>query len=400
MSHVLLVVENLPLAKDHRLRKQAASLVRAGHRVSVVCRADPGNAAVPDVRVHEYPAPADGASAWGFVREYGYSLAAAAWLVARTFAADRFDAIQISGTPDLYFLIAAPYRRRRVRVVFDQRDLSPELYELRYGRHGLPYQALLRFERASYRSADHVITVNRSLERVAYARGDLPPGRVSIVGNGPPLGRIRGTVPRPELRRGRRHLCCWVGVMGLQDRVELAIEAVAQLVHDRRRCDTHFAFIGDGESRAAARQLAARRGLDDYTSFPGWLGEADVHAYLASADLGIEPNLEPIVSPVKAMEYMAFGLPVVAFDLTETTLLVGGAGAYAEPGNVPAFAALIDALLDDNHRRAVMGDAGRRRVAEELCWERQERTYLDVYRSLLGVGSDRRAARPVTAEVA
>ncbi len=395
MTHVLLVVENLPLARDHRLRKQATALVGDGHRVSVICRADPGNECVPGVRVHEYRAPVDGSGALGYVREYGHSLAAAGRLIARTYAKDRFDAIQVSGTPDVYFTMAAPFRRLGARFVFDQRDLSPELYELRFGRRDRTYRMLLHLERASYRAADHVITVNRSLQRVAYERGELSPGRVSIVGNGPSLARVRDAVAQPGLRHGRLHLCLWVGVMGPQDRVGLAVDAAADVILRRRRTDTHFVFVGDGESRADAQRHAADLGIADFVSFPGWLPEPGVLAHLATADVGLEPNLEDIVSPVKVMEYMALGVPSVAFDLTETRQLARDAAMYARPGDVAGFAALVASLLDDAPRRAVMGAAGRRRVADELCWERQADAYLGVYRALLDRSSSRHQHRPV-----
>ena len=74
---VLLMVENISLARDHRLRKHAAALVEAGMTVTVICRRDPGNRSVPGVRVLDYPAPADGTTKLGFVREYLYSVAMA-----------------------------------------------------------------------------------------------------------------------------------------------------------------------------------------------------------------------------------------------------------------------------------------------------------------------------------
>lgn len=385
MKHVLLVVENLSLARDHRLRKQAATLARAGYRVSVICRADPENHLVPDVLVHEYSAPVDGTGLIGYAREYGHSLFAARRLMAQVFRTDRFDALQISGTPDIYFTIARRYRRLGVRVVFDQRDLSPELYELRFGRRGMGYRVLRRLERASYRSADHVVTVNGSLELIAYERGGLPAGRVSIVRNGPSMTVAGGVRPRTELRRGRRRLCCWVGVMGPQDRVDLALHSIAKLVHERGRTDTHFAFVGDGESRTALERLARELDLAAFTSFPGWLGAPEVHVYLATADVGVEPNMEAIVSPVKVMEYMAFALPFVAFDLPETRAVGGSAGRYVTPGDVSAFAEQLDRLLDDQDDAAAMGVRGVARIARELCWERQAQTYVQVFDSLLGL---------------
>jgi glycosyltransferase involved in cell wall biosynthesis len=150
------------------------------------------------------------------------------------------------------------------------------------------------------------------------------------------------------------------------------------------RHDVHIAFIGEGESRGASQRLAAELGIADHVTFTGWLRSDEVYAYLATADLGLESNLEEIVSPVKAMEYLAFGLPLAGFDLRETRLVAGDAGAYARPGDVEALARLVDALLDDPERRAEMGRAGRSRVARTLSWERQEEAYLEVFRRLIG----------------
>jgi glycosyltransferase involved in cell wall biosynthesis len=81
---------------------------------------------------------------------------------------------------------------------------------------------------------------------------------------------------------------------------------------------------------------------------------------------------------------MAFGLPFVSFDLAETRALACAAAAYALPGDVAGFARLIDELLSDPARRAELGQAGRRLVAERVAWDRQEDAYLGVYQRLLG----------------
>jgi glycosyltransferase involved in cell wall biosynthesis len=393
--HILLVVENVALARDHRLQKQVASLHGHGYRVTVICRGDPGNECPAGVGLRTYRAPADGTSKLSFAWEYGYSFAMAAWLAARVFRHDPFDAIQVSGTPDIYFALAAPYRLLGRPLVLDQRDLSPELFELRYGRRGAVHGALRWLERRSYRAADQVITVNATLRQVALTRGGLPPEAVTVVVNGPVLASTRQREPRPELKHGKPFLCCWLGHMGPQDRLDLALRAVGHLVHDIGRTDCHFAFVGDGEARIHAIRLAAQLGISDWVSFPGWAGQDEAFTYLSTADVGLEPNMEEIVSPVKGMEYMAFGLPFVSFDLAETRALACGAAVYARPGDVPGFARLIDELLSDPARRMELGQAGRRLVAERLAWDRQEDAYLGVYERLLGKP---RAGLPALAE--
>jgi glycosyltransferase involved in cell wall biosynthesis len=84
------------------------------------------------------------------------------------------------------------------------------------------------------------------------------------------------------------------------------------------------------------------------------------------------------------MDYMAFCLPVVAFDVHETRESAGGAAAYAS-GNEPAsFASLIDELLADPERRAAMGLLGRERVENELAWDHQKVAYVGVFDHLVG----------------
>jgi glycosyltransferase involved in cell wall biosynthesis len=380
---ILIIVEHIALARDERLRKQVGALVSGGHEVSVICRRDPANHGGSHVRIRDYRAPAETGSALNFVREYSYSWAMAAWLTLRAFASEGFDAIQISGTPDIYFTIGRPFKLFGRPLVLDQRDLSPELYEARYGRRGMVYRTLRWLERASYRAADHVITVNGSLEKIAYTRGGLPPGTVTVVGNGPALERTHRRNPRPELKQGRRFLCCFLGVMGPQDRIDLALRAVHHLVHESGRRDCQFAFVGDGDARQAMERLAAELGIADWVRFPGWAQEDDAFAYLSTADLGLEPNLEDYVSPVKGMEYMALGLPFVAFDLSETRKLAAGAAAYAPPGNVSAFAGHINWLLDHPAVRAEMGRIGRQRVEDSLAWNHQQAAYMQVYQRLL-----------------
>jgi asparagine synthase (glutamine-hydrolysing) len=81
---------------------------------------------------------------------------------------------------------------------------------------------------------------------------------------------------------------------------------------------------------------------------------------------------------------MAFGLPVLAFELRETRASAAEAGAYATPNDVAEMARLLVELIDDQPRRRSMGSAGRRRVEQKLAWSHQEAHYLSVYDRLLG----------------
>jgi glycosyltransferase involved in cell wall biosynthesis len=379
MLHVAVIVENVALGVDTRLRKQVDDLLAAGHRVSVITMRDEDNAryrGVPNLSVFEYPAPAQPSGPLGYVAEYLQSFTWASWYLLRLRLRGRIDVLQICQPPDIYFPLAWLLRWGGTRIVVDQRDLMPELLAGRYDEPpGLMVKALHWLERRSQRVAHHSLTVNSYLKDRMVAAGAAPEA-VSLVRNGPVLARTERIVPEPTLRGEHRQLICWAGKMGRQDRVELVVQVAEHLVRELGRVDCGFAILGDGECLEELRDLTRELGLERWVSFPGWLPEAELWSYLATADLGIDTSLQVEVSPVKVMEYMALGLPVACFDLQESTLLATGAGVFVPAGDVPALAAAVVELLDDPVTRKQLGETGRRRIVEELAWERQTPTYL------------------------
>jgi glycosyltransferase involved in cell wall biosynthesis len=107
---------------------------------------------------------------------------------------------------------------------------------------------------------------------------------------------------------------------------------------------------------------------------------------MSTADVGLSPDpknpLNDVSTMNKTMEYMAFQLPVVAFDLHETRVSAGEAAVYATPNDVHEYAKAIVDLLDDDAARSQLGKIGRARVEDELAWKHQERAYLSVYERL------------------
>jgi glycosyltransferase involved in cell wall biosynthesis len=385
---VLIIVENQPAGLDHRVAKQIGSLAESGYSVLVVTQRHPANRAwraIPAVRLLEYPPPADPTGLLGYVVEYAYSFLMATILSARVLLRERIDVVQFCQPPDVYFLLAPVFRWAGVRVLIDQRDLLAEMYTARYEQASRALLWVFRFfERRSQRSAEHILCVNGCLRDRALAASGLPAARVSVIGNGPVLGRVAQAGGDDRLKHGRAYLCCWVGEIGRQDRVDLVIRSIHEVVRRLGRSDCQFVVIGDGECLEQAKSLARELDIRDWVDFPGFLPPHQVFRYLATADLGLDASLQSEVSPVKALEYMAFGLPLVSFDLPETRAITEGAAAYAPPGDVRAHARAIDALLRSPGCRQELGRAGRARVDTELAWEHQASRYLRVIGQLCG----------------
>jgi glycosyltransferase involved in cell wall biosynthesis len=378
---VLVIVENVALGIDIRVRKQVRDLLAAGCRVSVVTRAAPENdeyRRLPGLSVLEYPSPPEPGGVLGYVREYAVSFFWAAVLSVRVLRRDRVDVLQLCQPPDVYFPLARVFRWLGAGVVVDQRDLMPELFAMRQERPVPAVTATLRWlERRTQAVADETICVNEYLKERLVDAGARP-DQVTIVRNGPVLSRVRSAAPDESLKNGHTFLCCWTGKMGRQDRLDLVVRTAHHVVRELGVKDVRFVVLGDGECLADSQALATQLGLDPWVSFPGWVPESTVFSLLATADVGIDASLQEEVSPVKVLEYMAFGVPFVSFDLRETRAIGAGAGALVAPGDVGALAEELIAVLGDRDRRARMGRMGRERVRDDLAWEHQATRYLAV----------------------
>jgi glycosyltransferase involved in cell wall biosynthesis len=167
-------------------------------------------------------------------------------------------------------------------------------------------------------------------------------------------------------------------------------------VHEIGRHDCHFAFLGDGAALPDVRRLAHELQLDDWMTFTGWADDDMVLGYLSIADVGLHPDpkeeREDISTTEKSLEYMALGLPFVAFNLKEVRSTAGESALYAEGNDVETYALLLGELLDNPERRAAMAQEGRRRIEESLSWDRQQMAYMRLYDDLLGGRSQAQAA--------
>ncbi len=397
---VLIIIQNLAVPFDRRVWLECQSLRDDGYDVTVVCPAGKDSRphrVLDGIEIYTYRPYAPGGTAVGFVAEYAYSFAATTRLVLK--ARRRrgpFDVIQACNPPDIFWPLARMLRRRDgSRFVFDHHDLCPELYRSRFRDERTPAYVGLEFlERMTFRAADRVTSTNESYAAVARRRGGKSPEHVTVVRTGPdPQAMARGPVA-PELRRGRRHLVAYLGVMGPQDGVDLAIRAVDAIVHELGRDDVAFTFMGAGDSYADLVALRDELGLQDHVELPGRVPDSFVTRVLSTADLGLCPDplnpLNDVSTMNKTMEYMAFGLPVVAFDLRETRVSAGEAAVYVEPNDVGLFARGVVDLLDHPERRTTMSRIGRERVVGELAWEHQQRAYLGVFEDLVHATADAR----------
>jgi glycosyltransferase involved in cell wall biosynthesis len=393
---VLIIVQNMPVPLDRRVWLECQSLVAHGYDVSVICPKGPGDPSYEErdgVQLHKYaPGPAaSGVLAYG--TEFAYCWTRAALLARRIHRRKRIDVIQACNPPDTYWALARLFKRSGVRFVFDHHDLCPELYASKPTRHSARVLRTLEWlERKTFETADVVLSTNESYREKSCARTGYPKEGVVIVRSGPDPERMRRGEPRPELRNGRAHLACYLGLMNPQDGVDVVVRVADLVVNEMGRDDIQFGLLGYGDCLDELRRLTTELGLDDHITFTGRAELPQITEWLSTADVGISPDpytpFNDVSTMNKTVEYLAYELPVVAFELTETVVSAGPAATYVAPSadredSTRRFAAALVELIDDPERRAKMGAIGRTRIEESLGWHASELAYLAAYDRLL-----------------
>ncbi len=386
-GRALILVENLTVPFDRRVWLESQALKRAGWQVSVICPTGPPwtlpYEELEGIHIYRYPAPPPTRGAASYVWEFAYCWFRTAWLTLRVARERGFDVLHACNPPDTFFALGAIYKLFGRKFLFDQHDLSPEVYESRFGKRGFWYAGLRVLERLTYATADVVIATNRSYREIAIQRGRVDPRNIFVVRSGPPLSRFKDLSPDPGFKRGRPHLVAYLGVMAPQDGVDFLIRAAQALIERRGARDVSYTLIGSGDSFDDLVALTKELGLDDVIEFTGRIPDPDVEAILSTADVCVGPDprnpLNDVSTMNKILEYMAVGRPIVAFDLRETRYSAGEGALYAEPNEVSDLAARIDALLRDPDRRAAMGAYNRERFRQGFAWDYSEQELVKAY---------------------
>jgi len=383
---ILFLVENLPSPFDRRVWQEACALRDAGCEVSIVCPTGKGCeekfVRLEGIDIWRYDLPTEAEGALGYLVEYAAALAFSFWLSLRI----RFDVIHACNPPDLFFLIGGFYKLFGKKFLFDHHDANPELYVAKFGRKDFFYKVMLAVERLTFKTADVSIATNHSYRRIALERGGMPSDKVYVVRSGPSLERLKIVPPVESLKKGRKFMVGYVGVMGRQEGIDYLLQAANHIVHVMKRTDVHFGLVGGGTSLEEMKALARELGVEDYVTFTGRVPDAELLAMLNTADVCVNPDVATEMNDIstmnKIMEYMALGKPIVQFDLAEGRFSAQLASLYARKNDARHLASCIAELLDNPEKRRAMGEFGRRRVLEELEWRHEVPKLVAAYESL------------------
>jgi glycosyltransferase involved in cell wall biosynthesis len=389
---VLIIVENLPVPFDRRVWQEATALKEAGYGVTVICPKGRGHdlseETIDGIHIYRHSLPLEASGAAGYLVEYSAALFWETVLSIKVLRRHGFDIIHACNPPDLIFLVALFHKLFfGKKFLFDQHDINPELYEVKFGRKGLFHRLLGFFEGCTFKVADGSIATSEALKDRAVARWGVNPEKTWVVRSFPDLGKFKRTEPDLALKSRFRHLAGYVGIMAEQDGVEYLVRGMDHIVHRLGRSDIGCVIIGNGPDYERLKKLSADLGLDDNVIFAGYLSGDALMATLSVCDIGVIPD-EPNVcndklSMNKVFEYMALGLPFVQFDLTQARIDGARAGRIVRETTAEALGEAMVSLIDDAPSRERMSAYGMERAKSTCQWDLEKERLLEAYRVIL-----------------
>jgi glycosyltransferase involved in cell wall biosynthesis len=383
---ILIIVENLPVPLDRRVWQESLALRDAGYEVIVICPQMKGQVAPEEklegIQIYRHPLNTEGNGLLGFFLEYVTALWGETTLAWRAWRRHKFKLIHLCNPPDILFLVAWPFKLLGIKVIFDVHDLWPEMFEAKFNGRGLFYWGVRFAQRLNYACANVILSTNETNRQAALRNGRKNPDDIFLVRTAPKIPKLENPAD-PALKKGRKYLIGYVGVMGSADGVQYLLEAADAVVHKFKRNDVQFLLMGSGPEYDSLVRQRDELKLQDYVDLPGWAYNDTLFRALQTIDLGVTcdpPNTyNHSCTMNKVLEYMAFGKPQVMFDLKESRATAREAALYIEGSSPIALAEGIITLLDDPARRAKMGKYAFDRLHNDLNWSKSVEQLLKAY---------------------
>jgi glycosyltransferase involved in cell wall biosynthesis len=171
----------------------------------------------------------------------------------------------------------------------------------------------------------------------------------------------------------------YLGLLAEYQGIDLLLQAAVHLLETRS--DVHFLIMGFPNVERY-REMAGQLGLAEHVTFTGRIPYEEAPSYLALGDMAVAPKISATEGSGKLLNYMAMGLPVVAFDAPVSREYLGEQGVYVPLGDTLALARALEVLLDDPRKGMALGQQLRERATHYYLWPEAGEKILQVYREI------------------
>lgn len=273
------------------------------------------------------------------------------------------------------------------KLILDIHDSVPETYKGKFGSLLKPLYKLLCLEEWLCCAFVHKVICVNDVQRNELIKRGIPSKKITVLLNVPDHTVIKFDRRRAEGSNKNKGIFNIVfhGTIDHMRGIDLAIEAVSRLINEIPGIQFHI--LGTGIDLNDFYYLSRKLGIEDRIHFSRKnYPLEDLPALLKDMDLGIIPNRKNVATdlmlPVKLLEYVAIGIPVVAARLrTIEYYFSDDMICYFEPDNVDSIVSAILTIYKDKSK-ARQQVINAKKFIERFGWEKHQMDLIGLYRSL------------------
>jgi glycosyltransferase involved in cell wall biosynthesis len=280
---------------------------------------------------------------------------------------------------------------RKWTFLLEIRDIWPEsIIAVGAMKKSLTIRILEKIEKLNYRSASHIITVNKGCCQSIIERG-ISPKKISIIPNGVDIQFFKSRVPsqdfRNKFRSKGKFVCAYIGTIGMAHGLEVIVKAAERCLH-QGRSDVIFWMVGDGAAREELEMQARSSQLNNII-FTGRIDKIKIPEVISSCDACLvhlkDTELFSTATPSKMFEFMAMDVPIIMGVRGQALEIVleAGAGVAMIPENAQSLIECINQI----QRKGRKYFSGREYVARNFERQKMASRMLNIVKNYARTGS-------------
>ena len=171
----------------------------------------------------------------------------------------------------------------------------------------------------------------------------------------------------------------YLGLLNKYQGVDCLLEAISYLV--KKNQNVHFLIMGYPDVERY-KEIARNKKISHTVTFTGRIDYRKAPQYLSLGDVAISPKISKTESNGKLYNYMAMGLPTVAFDTPVNREILGDLGIYAELDNSVSLAEKLEMILSNEDLARNLSKKLREKAVDVYSWQATGEKLMDVYQKV------------------
>jgi glycosyltransferase involved in cell wall biosynthesis len=349
----LCIVAYTEYHSDARILREAETAVQGGYEVDVITPRRKGESKKTTVNkvniyrvgVQRYVGPENLAYVLSYLRFFVRCFFRISWLHIN----NGYQIIHVNNMPDILVFTTLIAKLSGARIILDIHDPMPETYLAKFGnrKNRIWYRSLLFQERVSAAYSDIVLTVHEPLKRDILEKHGIKREKISVIKN---FADDRIFVPADSFKISGQIRMIFYGTIAERFGFEAVLKAISNVSSKRL---FHLKIIGRGDYEYRLGRIIKGLGLIDTVDFENIVYPlAQLPVILRQYHLGLVPynpcQATDYMLPVKMMELLAMGIPVVTISNVPISYYVDKSMYFSyNPRNMDSLTELIETIVND-----------------------------------------------------